>query len=81
MSVVARMRVNSITLNGYSTLIKLNPVMPSEGQEHYEEIKAFYAATPTGEFTASINNELAAEQFQPGKEFYITLTEIPKSDG
>lgn len=79
MSVVARMRVNEISLFGYSTRIRLNPVMPSSDDDpHAEEIKAFYAATPSGLFEATIHNELAAEQFQPGEEFYVTLTPVDK---
>lgn len=80
MSVVARMRVSEVTLNGWATRIKLTPEVPQPGQPHHDEIKAFYEATPQGEFTATIKNDLAAEQFKPGDAFYIRLERVPAED-
>jgi hypothetical protein len=67
------MRVNEVALMGWATRIKMAPEVPQEGQPHHDEIKAFYAATPGGEFTATIKNELAAEQFQPGDVYLLSL--------
>ena len=79
MSVVARMHVTEVALYGYGTGIKLSAVMPaSDDDPHAEEIKAFFAATPSGSFQAVIKNEVAAEQFQPGDHFYVTLEKVPR---
>lgn len=77
MSVVARMNVNEVALMGWATRVTLAPVYPQAGDPHEEEIKAFYEATPSGSFVATIKNDLAAEQFKPGDSFYITLERIP----
>lgn len=77
MGVVARMRVAEVALFGWATKIVLRPEVPQETDPHYEEVKAFYEATPQGEFSAVIKNDLAAEQFQPGDAFYITLERVP----
>lgn len=80
MSVVARMKCNSVKLTGWATIIELNPVVgTAEDDPHYEEIKSFFAATPSGQLTMTVNNEVAAEQFQPGDEFYVSLEKIRSS--
>ena len=83
MAVVARMRVNSIELFGSSTKVKLGAVYTaSEDDPHYDEIKSFFEATPFGVFEASIKNDRAAEEFQPGDEFYLSLEKIrPATEG
>lgn len=82
MAVVARMKVVSITLNGWNTTVKLQPVVPAENSDpHAEEIKAFFEATPTGLLEMGIRNEVAAEQFQPRDEFYVSLEKIRSADG
>ncbi len=79
MAVIARMRCTSVNLVGYGTIITLQPVVaPQADDPHAEEIKAFYAATPTGKFEATIKNEVAAEQFQPGDEFYVSLERVQR---
>ncbi len=81
MSVVARMKCVQVTLSGYATGVKLQAVVPNdESDPHAEEIKQFFAATPSGYFEAQIKNEVAAEQFQPGDEFYVSLQKIPARD-
>jgi hypothetical protein len=78
MAVVARLKVQQVTLTGYATGVKLTQVgQPPAGDPHKEEIEAFHAATPVATFEAQIKNELAAEQFQPGDEFYLSLEKIP----
>lgn len=39
-----------------------------------EENKRFWQATPAGNIKLSIVNKAAADQFQPGKQYYIDLT-------
>lgn len=78
MSVVARMKVFELKQNNWGTTVSLQPETPAEGDPHHDEIKAFYAATPTGRFEATITNELAAEQFQLGDTFYISLERVPR---
>lgn len=79
MGVVARMRVSEVSLMGWATRVKLQPIVPADDNDpHADEIKAFYEATPAGSFEATIRNELAAEQFQPGDEFYISLEKIKR---
>lgn len=81
MSVVARMRLVSITVTSWATSVRLQPAPLDPKDPHYEEIKAFFAATPSGSFEANVSNAAAAEQFQldPGnpKDFYLTLEPVP----
>lgn len=77
MSVVARMRVQSVELFGYSTAVKMSAVMPSADDPHSEEIKQFFEATPNANLSMTIRNEVAAEQFQPGSQFYVTFDKVP----
>jgi hypothetical protein len=81
MSVVARMKVNEVHLLGWATRVKLQAVYTAdESDPHYEEIKSFFEATPQGIFEAVINNDRAAEQFQPGDHFYVSLERIPRPE-
>lgn len=78
MGVVARMRVNEVALLGFGTRVTLGAVYTAdESDPHYAEIKSFFEATPQGSFQATIKNDAAAEQFQPGDEFYLTLEKVP----
>jgi len=38
-----------------------------------EESKSFFAATPSGRLEFNTVNQLAAEQFEVGKQYYLTL--------
>lgn len=76
MSVVARLKVTEISLMEWATRVKMQAVV-AQDDPHSEEIKAFHAATPSATFEATINNSLAAEQFQPGKHFYLSLDPVP----
>lgn len=81
MGVIARMRLVQVTVSSWGTSVKLQPAPLDPSDPHYEEIKAFFAATPSGTFEAQISNAAAAEQFQldPGspKDFYLTLEPVP----
>ena len=80
MGVVARMQVSEVALLGYATKVKLNAVYTAdESDPHYGEIKSFFEATPHGVFEATIKNDAAAEQFQPGDQFYVSLEKIDRS--
>lgn len=76
MSVVARMQCQSVKLTTWGAEVELTAVCPQVHHPHKAEIDAFFLATPVGKFTATIKNELAAEQFQPGVEFYVSLEKI-----
>lgn len=53
--------------------INLSPVNPQLGSSDF---KQFWEATPNGEIKMQITNPEAAQQFKPGKEFYVDFTEI-----
>jgi hypothetical protein len=79
MAVVARLKVQSVKVYEWGSEIEMfHSTPPAEDDPHYAEIKAFHAATPAAKFTASIKNALAAEQFQPGQEFYVNF--VPVAD-
>lgn len=79
MTVVARMQVNEVAALGWATRVKLTAAYTSdESDPHYAEIKSFFEATPQGSFEAVIRNEAAAEQFQPGDAFYLSLERIER---
>lgn len=40
--------------------------------------KPWAAATPSGQITMTILNDVASEQFPPGTEFYVDFTPAPK---
>lgn len=48
--------------------IRLSPVVDGS-----EENKKFYAATPGGNIQLNTVNAAAAEQFEEGKEYYVTF--------
>jgi hypothetical protein len=80
MGVVCRFVVTEVSLLGWATRVKLTAQMPQEGDPHYDEIKSFFEATPQGSFEATIKNDLAAEQFQPRKAFYLRLEPVPEAE-
>jgi hypothetical protein len=77
MSVRAKFRCNSVTKTdhwekdkGQLASISLSAVM-SNGDN--EENKKFFAATPSGQITLGTVNPAAFEQFEEGKEYYVTF--------
>ena len=52
------------------TQVLLSPVSNDS-----DENKNFWAATPSGKLEMRIKNEVAAEQFEIGKEYYLVFTE------
>jgi hypothetical protein len=78
MSVIAKFYVREITRYSYnpaSVTVKLGPV--TRGEEN----KSWAAATPTGDITLGIQNELASRQFELGEEYLITFEHAPKGGG
>jgi hypothetical protein len=74
MSVTARMFCQRIILAAHSPLAKtIELSVVSRGPEN----KEWAAATPTGNMTLTINNGDAAEQFDIGKDYLITITPVP----
>lgn len=43
-----------------------------------EENKLWAAATPSGRLEMTILNDVAAEVFEPGNEYYLDITPVPK---
>lgn len=74
MGVRAKFYVRSVELFGYSTSVKLGVVTRGEDNKQWS------AATPSGELTMNIKNELAAAQFTPGDEFFVDFTPAPKGE-
>jgi hypothetical protein len=70
MSVVARLRCDSVTNYVHSKVATLMPVT-AQGDEHEEEIKQFFAATPGGTVTWNIAEE--EDQIEPGDQVYLHL--------
>ncbi len=44
-----------------------------------EDNKEWTAATPAGTFVSTIKNELAAEQFVVGREYFVDFTPVPEA--
>jgi len=65
----AKFKCESVTKYATSGDVKLSPV--TTGSKENEE---FFKWTPAGEFILKTMNDLAIEQFTPGKEYYIDFT-------
>lgn len=79
--VLARFRVSSVEAFQYGSKVNLQAHYSPDGTESpeiLEEIRSFYDATPNGTLSMTINNDAAAEHFQPGDDFYIRLEKAPK---
>jgi len=76
MSVRAKFQVQEVTTYNYGgKKIVLRPQYDTT----IPEDQRFCKATPTGEFSMTVDNPVAADQLIPGKFFYIDLTEVPES--
>lgn len=49
------------------------------GSSDIPENQRFHKATPSGTITMMVDNPTAAEVFQPGTEFYVDFTPVPKA--
>jgi hypothetical protein len=70
----AKFYVRAVELTTWGTNVTLQPV--SRGEDN----KAWSAATPTGEIRMGIKNELAAERFSPGQEWYVDFSPAPQGE-
>ena len=70
MTVRAKFKVVKVTeTEGGLKTASLQPVMGGS-----EENKEFFKWTPTGSIDLGAMNPVAADQFTPGKEFYVDFT-------
>lgn len=65
--VVSRTELHGSTL---SYVVKMNPVISGS-----KENESFYKWTPSGSLELGTINAEVAEQFKPGKQFYLDFTE------
>jgi hypothetical protein len=72
MAVRAKFRVHQAKRNDWGTEVVMHPVYSGS-----EENKKFWDATPNGQIQMTIKNEVAAEQFQADKEYYVDFTAAP----
>jgi hypothetical protein len=70
MSVRAKFRVSSVTDFGFTKQMKLVAV----SDDGIPENQRYHKATPSGQIEMTIDNPPAADQFTPGKEFYVDFT-------
>lgn len=94
MSTRAKFRCNSITRleGGYHKKVQgetvwvptevhsidMSPVYHNDNPEH--ENTKFWEASPSGSFKLDCVNPKAVEMFKPGREYYIDITEAPKTE-
>ena len=67
----AKFYVSEVALTTWGTRIKLSAVTRGEDNKEWS------AATPSGTLTMQIKNDLAAEQFAPGQEWFLDFTPAP----
>jgi len=68
----AKFYVSEVALTGWGCRVTMNVV--TRGEDN----KAWSAATPSGTITMQIKNDLAAECFSPGQEWFVDFTPAPK---
>lgn len=61
--------VSKTEIEGNGTSVTLEPV--SSGSEENEK---FFKYTPSGDINLGILNPAAAEQFEPGKQYYVEFS-------
>ncbi len=62
--------------------VNLTAIYPNDtdGYKHSAEDHAFFNATPSGTLTMYVQNPYGAELFQPGDDFYLDFTKVPKPE-
>jgi hypothetical protein len=65
----AKVRLNSITDNGWQKVLKLAPVTGGS-----TENDSFWKATPNGSIELGVDNLPAVEGMKVGDEFYVDFT-------
>jgi hypothetical protein len=61
-------------------MARLTPVVPQD-DPHDKEIKAFFAATPSGKVELAIAGDQAPLDASPGEQFYVNLVPADKTNG
>lgn len=72
-SIKAKMKVQTVTLNGYSETTKLYCEYSNTPEDN-----SFSKATPSGNMELVIDNPNAQGFLKPLKKYYITITEAPE---
>ena len=67
-----KMRVTSVTLDGYSENVRFI----CQYDENDPEDTKFAKSTPSGNMTLDISNPNLAGKFSPGQSFYVDLTPV-----
>ncbi|MCC6426295.1 MAG: hypothetical protein IT435_05690 [Phycisphaerales bacterium] len=70
----AKMRVNTVTRDGYSEVLKMSAVY---GGSTNDEDNSFAKTTPSAELNIMIANKELHGQFNPGDTFYVDFTPVP----
>ena len=70
-TVRAKFYVSEVALTSWGCRVTLNVV--TRGEDN----KAWSAATPSGQITMQIKNDIAAEQFAPGQEWFVDFRPAP----
>ena len=79
-SVKAKMRCNSTETSNHGNNYKTNKVNLGAICSQTGENKAFTDSTPSGACWMNIvDGYPAAEFFEPGQDYYVTFTKVPKS--
>ena len=76
MAVVAKFHVSHVDAYEHNAMVFLHPVYAPPGSDERvtsKEDGSFWDATPSGELKMSVTNAAAAEQFQPGQDYYVTF--------
>jgi len=68
----AKFYVSEVALTGWGCRVTMNAVTRGEDNKEWS------AATPSGTLTMQIKNDLAAEQFAPGQEWFLDFTPTVK---
>lgn len=77
MSTRAKFRCNSVNdFGGGSKEVSLSVVYDPKGNG---ENANFTKATPSGDMKMRIDNPVAAVQFEPGKSYYVDISEAPSA--
>ncbi len=58
--------------------VKLSPLIPHEKDPNHAAMKEFYSYTPGGLIEFVTINEAALEQFEPGKDYLVTIEPAPE---
>lgn len=67
----AKFYVQAVKLTSWGTSVELNVVTRGEDNKKWSQ------ATPSGQITMQIKNDLAAAMYAPGQEWYVDFTPAP----